>query len=141
MSRLHFAVAVVGLSTISLVGCANKDAHQSRGGDAAGGGGGGVMDVAVAAPGVTTAAYDPTTVATIPVQPAPSPSPAVPVDVTTTAVPAGGAASAYTVRRGDTLYGIARNTYGDGKQWRRIAAANPGVTPQALRVGQTLQIP
>ena len=47
----------------------------------------------------------------------------------------------YTVKKGDTLYSIARSHYGDGKQWQRIAVANPGLEPSKLRVGQTITIP
>jgi 5'-nucleotidase len=47
----------------------------------------------------------------------------------------------YTVKRGDTLYSIARTRYGDGKQWQRIAAANPGVSPAKLLAGQTIVLP
>lgn len=47
----------------------------------------------------------------------------------------------YTVKKGDTLYSIARQRYGDGKQWQRIASANPGLQPQSLKVGQTITIP
>ena len=47
----------------------------------------------------------------------------------------------YTVKKGDTLYRIAKDRYGDGKQWQKIASANPGVTASTLRVGQTLVIP
>jgi 5'-nucleotidase / UDP-sugar diphosphatase len=47
----------------------------------------------------------------------------------------------HSVARGDTLYGLARQYYGDGKQWQRIADANPGINPSALRVGQALVIP
>jgi 5'-nucleotidase len=47
----------------------------------------------------------------------------------------------YTVRKGDTLYGIARNKYGDGKQWTRIASANPGLRPETLKVGQQIMVP
>jgi 5'-nucleotidase len=55
--------------------------------------------------------------------------------------PAPAATGSYTVQRGDTLWRIATNQYGDGKQWQKIAAANPGVTPQSLKVGQVLTIP
>lgn len=51
------------------------------------------------------------------------------------------AGSNYTVRKGDTLYRIAKAKYGDGKQWQRIAAANPGVSATSLHVGQTLVMP
>jgi nucleoid-associated protein YgaU len=47
----------------------------------------------------------------------------------------------YTVKKGDTLYRIARERYGSGKKWQKIASANPGLTPQTLRVGQKLIIP
>jgi len=57
----------------------------------------------------------------------------------------GGSASAtsgpYTVKKGDTLYSIARTRYGDGKQWQRIASANPGLRPETLKVGQTINVP
>jgi 5'-nucleotidase len=49
--------------------------------------------------------------------------------------------SSYTVKRGDTLYGIARGRYGDGKQWRKIVSANPGLQPSNLKVGQTIALP
>ena len=59
------------------------------------------------------------------------------------AVPASATASGskYTVKKGDTLYHIAKDKYGDGKQWQRIASANPGVSPTSLKVGQVLVMP
>jgi nucleoid-associated protein YgaU len=50
-------------------------------------------------------------------------------------------AERYTIKKGDTLYSIARSRYGDGKQWSRIAQANPGIDPQKLAVGQVITIP
>jgi 5'-nucleotidase len=50
-------------------------------------------------------------------------------------------AGSYTVKKGDTLYNIAKQRYGDGKQWTRITDANPGLDPTKLRVGQTINIP
>jgi 5'-nucleotidase len=47
----------------------------------------------------------------------------------------------YTVKTGDTLYHIALSHYGEGKQWKKIALANPGVSPSHLRVGQVLVLP
>jgi 5'-nucleotidase len=51
------------------------------------------------------------------------------------------AGNSYTVKKGDTLWQIAASHYGDGKKWREIASANPGLTPSALRVGQTIELP
>ena len=72
--------------------------------------------------------------------PAPSQVLAEP-DTVTTQTPGSAAGGSYTVKKGDTLYKLAREHYGDGKQWQRIASANPGITPQSLKVGQTLIIP
>ena len=47
----------------------------------------------------------------------------------------------YKVKKGDTLYRIAKIEYGDGKKWTQIASANPGVTPQSLKVGQVIVVP
>lgn len=77
-------------------------------------------------------------------QPAPVSAQPVVYDTTTpmaassTGTLAGGS---YTVKKGDTLYGIARQRYGDGKQWSKIASANPGLRPETLKVGQTISIP
>jgi nucleoid-associated protein YgaU len=56
---------------------------------------------------------------------------------------AGGAAggNSYTVKKGDTLFGIAKTAYGNGNQWQRIAAANPGLSPTTLKAGQTIVLP
>jgi nucleoid-associated protein YgaU len=51
------------------------------------------------------------------------------------------AGNSYKVKKGDTLFAIAKTQYGDGKQWQKIASANPGVSPSTLHVGQTLVIP
>lgn len=51
------------------------------------------------------------------------------------------AGSKYKVKPGDTLFGIAKTNYGDGKQWNRIASANPGLSPKSLKAGQTITIP
>jgi nucleoid-associated protein YgaU len=76
-------------------------------------------------------------------QPAPyQPAPLQPVlSDTPTASASSSAGNTHVVKHGETLYGIAKQTYGDGKQWQRIASANPGVSPTTLKVGQTLVIP
>lgn len=47
----------------------------------------------------------------------------------------------YLVKHGDTLFRIAREQYGSGGEWRRIAEANPGLTPATLKAGQKLVMP
>jgi 5'-nucleotidase len=108
-------VVVVSLA----VGCASKPkADPNAQSD-------GAMDVtAVTAPTPVAAAPQPVVYDVPPAAPAPAAS-----------------TGSYTVQKGDTLWRIATNQYGDGKQWQKIAAANPGVTPQSLKVGQVLTIP
>ncbi|RLS22608.1 MAG: LysM peptidoglycan-binding domain-containing protein [Planctomycetota bacterium] len=60
--------------------------------------------------------------------------------VTAPATPAAGTTQ-YTIKSGDTLEGIARTQMGDGQKWQLIAAANPGLDPKALKIGQKITIP
>lgn len=55
-----------------------------------------------------------------------------------------GAASAksYTVAKGDTLWGIAKRFYGNGAEYKRLAAANPQIkNPNLIYPGQVLTVP
>jgi len=82
-------------------------------------------------------------------QPAPQPYQAQPVVYDSTPVPAyqaaapsaGGSGGSYTVKKGDTLYSIAKTRYGSGSQFNKIVSANPGLDPGKLKVGQTITIP
>lgn len=47
----------------------------------------------------------------------------------------------YTVGPRDTLYEIAGRFYGRGADWKRIAAANPGLDPNRIPTGTVLRIP
>ncbi len=48
----------------------------------------------------------------------------------------------YTVKKGDTLWTLAKYYYGDGSKYKLIASANPQVTnPNLIYVGQVLVIP
>ncbi len=49
----------------------------------------------------------------------------------------------YVVRRGDSLYSIARQVYGDERAWRRIFDANRArlTSPDDLEVGDKLILP
>ncbi len=46
-----------------------------------------------------------------------------------------------TVRNNDNMWRIAARELGAGRQWKRIASANPSVDPDRLREGQVLRIP
>lgn len=68
---------------------------------------------------------------TIPVKPTPTlPATEIPIPTPTP--------SAYTVKRGDTLLEIARRS---GITLAELLAANPDIAPEALSVGQVIQIP
>ncbi len=67
--------------------------------------------------------------------------PAAPAAPTSPALPPAGGARTYVVQKGDTLWGIAKRSYGSGVKYREILAANPGLSPDHIRVGQTLQLP
>lgn len=45
-----------------------------------------------------------------------------------------------TVRRGDTLWGIACELYGDGTRWREIARKNGVTEPRKLQIGTVLTL-
>ena len=47
----------------------------------------------------------------------------------------------HVVAAGDTLGSIAAARLGTSRRWREIRAANPGVTPERLRIGETLKLP
>lgn len=65
----------------------------------------------------------------------------IPVGTPAVSTTPASAGNKHVVKRGETLYSIARQSYGDGKQWTKIASANPGVSPSSLKVGQTLMVP
>lgn len=47
----------------------------------------------------------------------------------------------YTVKSGDTLWGIAKKFYGDGNQYARLATYNSIKNPNLIYAGQVLKIP
>lgn len=57
--------------------------------------------------------------------------------------PQGPAGRTYTVRKGDTLYSLARRFYNDERRWRDIWQANRDKLPDPnrLAVGMTLVLP
>jgi nucleoid-associated protein YgaU len=76
------------------------------------------------------------------IAPARRPTPSHPPQPASAHYPqAAAAGSRYQVQKGDTLFGIARTRYGDGKRWQQIASANPGLTPLNLQAGATIVVP
>ena len=65
----------------------------------------------------------------------PSPLPAAPAAAATAG------SRSYTVKKGDTLFSIAKTQLGSGRDWQKIVAINPGLSPQKLRVGQQIVLP
>jgi nucleoid-associated protein YgaU len=49
--------------------------------------------------------------------------------------------NSYTIAAGDTLYGIAMKFYGDPRYASNIEAANQGINPKALKVGDRIMLP
>ena len=116
---------------MATVGCSNnKKANDPMALNA------GVTDIS-AVPAAPVAAPAPIST---PVQPVISDAPTqAPAPIA--AAPAAPAGGKYTVQKGDTLWKIATASYGDGKQWQKIASANPGLSPSTLKAGQTIMIP
>ncbi len=117
---------LVGLASLTLLvssaGCVTNKDDAAEGLSATDS----VMDLTIApAPVAVPVAYQP-------------PAEPVTYQPAVTSTPAQGR---YTVKKGDTYWRIAASEYGDGKQWQRIAQANPGVHATSLKVGQTLVIP
>ena len=46
----------------------------------------------------------------------------------------------YTVKKGDTLWGIATRFYGDGTRWRELASKNGVGDPKKLQIGKVLAL-
>ncbi len=67
----------------------------------------------------------------------------IPVDVQVRAIPTESAdhTKTRTVKRGDSLFGIAAEEYGDPAAWRPIARANRIDSPRELEPGRVLVIP
>lgn len=121
---MKFTIPAVAVAILILAGC--QDQSKPAATDSA------ALNIAPAPTAVAYAEPAPMAVQTAAPDPALSASSA-----------ASGAATGntYTVKKGDTLWKIASTHYGDGKKWHEIADANPGLTPSALRVGQTITLP
>jgi nucleoid-associated protein YgaU len=81
-------------------------------------------------------------------QPLAGPGASIPTDAVVAPAPAApwpaprvAAAAEHVVQPGDSLARIAKTRLGAESRWQEIAALNPGVDPQALKVGQKLALP
>lgn len=100
---------------------------------------------AAAAPATTA----PATTAQAPAATAPAPATATapaataPAPATTTAAPApmAPASGKYVVARGDSLWKIAAEKYGNGTEWKKIAEANALKRPNHIEIGDELTVP
>ena len=156
------AIPVIALLTVVAVGCSTKKA----GGPTATSGALDVTPPAQSAAMTSTPTYTPPPAQQVPAFQEPPPPqtntpPVQQADAKGTSRKTKGAAGAtanaaktsakgaavastgksYTVQQHDTLFKIAKDQYGDGNQWKKIAAANPGLNADTLKVGQTITIP
>jgi 5'-nucleotidase len=132
MKNSLMLLALVLTLGVGTIGCAKKNNAAATGVN------GSVADVNVAPippkePQVSYAAPDEPVFVEPTVTQTPASSAAVPV--------AGTAGGQYVVKKGDTLFSIAKQAYGNGNQWQRIAQANPGLSPTTLKAGKTIVIP
>jgi nucleoid-associated protein YgaU len=68
----------------------------------------------------------------------PSPSLAPPSEAPT---PAAAGPRTHRVESGESPYSISQSVYGSPRYYKRILAANPGIDPRRLKIGQVLVIP
>jgi 5'-nucleotidase len=89
-----------------------------------------------APPPASPAPAAPASSAPEPATPAPAaPEPVTPVPAETKAE------TRHVIVKGDTLWDIAKATYGDGEKWKTIAEANGNPEPRRLHVGTELTLP
>ena len=128
---LSLTVAAAGM------GCANKKSATASGpalNDSVTD-----VDIAPVPPHEPSMGYSAPLVDAAPVAPA-APIEAEPAPVVSE-TPAATGGNSYTVKKGDTLFSISRQFYGNGGQWQRIASANPGLSHSTLKAGTTIAIP
>ena len=143
MTKLIPALALTFALVASSVGCANKNASTANSQEPALNEAVTDLDVAPMPPQEPEVTFTAPPEAAEPVVAPAAPAAETPV---VTETPAAGEAgngpgSTYTVQKGDTLFSIARQAYGNGGQWQRIANANPGLSPSTLKAGTKIAIP
>lgn len=96
-----------------------------------------------------TASYEPTSAPAEPLPPPPvdfaprevvEPALTAPPPLTTTNEPAAAVRGLYTIKKGDTLIGLARRYYNDERKWKEIWTANRERIPNPNRIMPGLEI-
>ncbi|MEM6391944.1 MAG: LysM peptidoglycan-binding domain-containing protein [Planctomycetota bacterium] len=138
---------VIAVSGWSMAGCAVREPLPSVPGPASLSSGGGFDPIEVPADdgpesaGMDEgpAAEDPVVVADTPVTQSVghSTEPNTAASASEVATPA----RTYTIRKGDRLWKIAQEEYGDGQRWVDILEANPGLNPERMTVGDEIVLP
>ena len=125
-------VVLIGLSAVFAGGCTQEKKQQT-----------GVLEVGPASSIEPAEQLKPVTPQRVdtPKPARPKPLNAQPLETTTPGAASPAAGQSYTVKKGDTLFGIAKTHYGDGNKWQKIASANPGLTPSTLKIGQVVVVP
>ena len=127
--KFTFPAALV-IALLAAVGCQDSSKSSSMSQP-----NGSVSDVALTPAPITT--NTPPVFEPAPPQPVATVTPAM----STTPIVASASGTSYKVKPGDTLWKLAALHYGNGNQWKKIADANPGLSPTTLKVGQTITIP
>jgi 5'-nucleotidase / UDP-sugar diphosphatase len=121
---------LIACVAVSIVGCAKKTATPTANAN--------LTEVAPPPPihnGITPAQPISTAYAE------PMAAPADEITPTRSTLPSTGSGKTYVVKKGDTLWAIAQKTYGDGKQYKKIVAANPNIKGDRVMTGQKIVLP
>ncbi len=129
------ALASIAIVVLAAAGCQNNKKSATNPS---------VMDLNQPTAPVAYAPPSPVPAAQPVVYDAPPPAPAPVAAAQAPAAPEAATATGgkkYKVKKGDTLYSLAKANYGSGKEFTKIVAANPGLSASSLKAGQTITIP
>ena len=118
-SKAMYGLLLAALLPVVIVGCRSADPADT---------------------GASTTVAEPYSPPVAQQEPYPTYGSATAVEDTSAAV---GGSRTHTVAKGDTLYSLARQYYGDQRRWKDIYNANRSTIndPNMIRVGQRLVIP
>jgi len=138
---MRYLLVTALLGALVCAGCEKPKGPQTTQGASPTKTAGGPRPLKPLEPPKTEAAYPLTAVEPVPLPvpepaPLPEPRPVVTPEPVQPETP-----RFYVVKKGDTLWRIAARIYGNGQRYRDILAANPGLVPSRMQVGQKLLIP